>query len=626
MVFPREQFLGAITELDENSTGTVTCHNATIKNVKGFQGTGQSSAPTPGSGMGVFWVENPGAGLATLPKFTDSLNGTITLGQNLVTSVFGRTGDVVGGSGDIANDSNVLSGAGSVTDALNALLSGSGGETLEETLALGNYTGNYDIAIDNSRKIVGRTDASSFEVTSKDNTGSTNSGNVTVRTGDYAALASGNLYLRSGANPTNASGSVIVQSGDNAGTTTGTATLTSGAGSGTTGNVYVKSGNATNISGGIDVVSGTASASTGSVSLKSGAGTASTGNATIGTGNATTLTGAVQISTGTAITSGPLSILTGNATSKSGTLTIGSGASATTTGNVIIRSGSDASTTSGSVVITTGTATNTSGDIQLRTGPGSSNIGHLYLYTGSGAGNVGNIEIKAGVNDNHTETSTGNDGGSIIMKTTGGNGGVTGNISITTGNGGGGQAGDISITTGNGSAMARGGHITMTTGLSGTGGQAGDFSLTTGNSAGGDAGDVTVTCGNSVSGSTGTPGSVAINAGDIAASSSYTGTGGNIFLVPGRNSRTGTLSTDLQLSGGVYLGDSAYPVKVNSYGGIILSNNYGANNGLDWMPSPDRYNTMIFKNANRQLCYWDDLYNIYTELTEREMFRPGYLP
>lgn len=38
MVFPREQFLGAITELDENSTGTVTCHNATIKNVKGFQG------------------------------------------------------------------------------------------------------------------------------------------------------------------------------------------------------------------------------------------------------------------------------------------------------------------------------------------------------------------------------------------------------------------------------------------------------------------------------------------------------------------------------------------------------------------------------------------------------------
>ena len=212
MVFPREQLLGAITELDENHSGFVTCNDAVIRNVKAYQGTAQATQPVVGSsGIGVLWIENPGGGNPTLAKFTDSNNVTITLGQNLVTSVFGRTGDVVGASGDIANDSTIIGGTGTVTDALNAL-SSLGGENLSETLAIGNYTGAYDILIDNNQSISGRTSGSTF----------------TMKTRDAATAASGALTVRTGDSPTTSSGALTIRTGDNAPTSSGALTLRSG--------------------------------------------------------------------------------------------------------------------------------------------------------------------------------------------------------------------------------------------------------------------------------------------------------------------------------------------------------------------------------------------------------------
>ncbi len=82
MVFPREQFLGAITELDENQSGIITCNDAIITEVIGYQGTARSTQPVGSSGIGIFWVEDPGGGNPTLAKFTNSNNQTVTISQN----------------------------------------------------------------------------------------------------------------------------------------------------------------------------------------------------------------------------------------------------------------------------------------------------------------------------------------------------------------------------------------------------------------------------------------------------------------------------------------------------------------------------------------------------------------
>jgi hypothetical protein len=149
MVFPREQFIGAITELDENHGGIIICNDAVIKEVIGYQGTARLTKPVSGSsGIGIFWVEDPGGGNPTQAKFTNSNNVTVTLGQNLVTSVFGRTGTVTANSTDIINSSNV-SGT-TVTDAMNNILSEFDNISLAEVLSIGNQTSGYNINLNNN--------------------------------------------------------------------------------------------------------------------------------------------------------------------------------------------------------------------------------------------------------------------------------------------------------------------------------------------------------------------------------------------------------------------------------------------------------------------------------------------
>lgn len=596
MVFPREQLLGAITELDENSSGFVTCHDAVIRNVAGYQNTARSLANKPvvgTSGIGIFWVEDPGGGNATLAKFTDSNNVTITLGQNLVTSVFGRTGDVVGSSNDIANDSSILAGAGSVTDALNAL-SSLGGENLEETLAIGNYTGNYDIQIDNARKIVGRTDGSTFEVTSKDNS-ATGSGSVTVRTGDYSAAGSGNIYLRSGNNPTGASGYVYLYSGDNAGTQTGEVTVRSGSGSNITGKVTVNTGTPTVSTG-----------ASGIVDIITGAGGTSSGGTYLRTGNAVNSSGQVTIGTGTAINSGNISVASGTATTLSGSLTLQTGANAITTGPLTITTG-NATTTSGNVNIQTGTSSNASGYIFIRpnTAP---NVGDLYLYTASG-GDAGNIQIRTGMGNlpDVTATTTGN-GGSIIIETTGGNGGISGDVSIATGASGTGRAGDIALTSGAANID-----------------RAGDISFTTGGSAGGRAGNVQFNLGDTGSVSSGgsnfyvyagdavipggIPGEVFLYGGDHLSSAVR----GNIYLEPGQGSSR-------YYGGGTWIGYNAHSkvgMLVDNYNCVNLEEHPdpgGSTYGFGFTASASEGDAILFKRY-RALCWWDDANNIYDEIT-----------
>jgi hypothetical protein len=77
MVKPREELLGAITVLDENNTGTVTASNAAITNVAATVHNARASAPTTGSSLGAFWIDNSSP---TNPMFTRSDGVSINLG------------------------------------------------------------------------------------------------------------------------------------------------------------------------------------------------------------------------------------------------------------------------------------------------------------------------------------------------------------------------------------------------------------------------------------------------------------------------------------------------------------------------------------------------------------------
>jgi hypothetical protein len=77
MVRPREEFLGSITQLDEDLSGTVNTNNAVLQNVNAIVNTARSSAPTTGITKGAFWVDNT---VPTTPKFTNSVGTTFILG------------------------------------------------------------------------------------------------------------------------------------------------------------------------------------------------------------------------------------------------------------------------------------------------------------------------------------------------------------------------------------------------------------------------------------------------------------------------------------------------------------------------------------------------------------------
>jgi hypothetical protein len=82
VVFPREEFLGNITNIDRDGEVIITCNSAVMRDVSGMLYTARASAPAIwATGNGIFWVENTNP---SLPKFTDSDGTTITLGQGCV--------------------------------------------------------------------------------------------------------------------------------------------------------------------------------------------------------------------------------------------------------------------------------------------------------------------------------------------------------------------------------------------------------------------------------------------------------------------------------------------------------------------------------------------------------------
>jgi len=83
MVRPREEFLGSITQLDEDGSGTVNANSAIFQNVNGIVNISRTVAPTTGALKGAFWVDNS---TPTNPKFTDSVGTTFTLGGGGVAS------------------------------------------------------------------------------------------------------------------------------------------------------------------------------------------------------------------------------------------------------------------------------------------------------------------------------------------------------------------------------------------------------------------------------------------------------------------------------------------------------------------------------------------------------------
>lgn len=74
MVKPREAFLGAITELDEDRSGTVNANNSIITNISATKHRGLPTSPTAVDGYGFFWVDTTSP--RNRPVFTCN-NGTI---------------------------------------------------------------------------------------------------------------------------------------------------------------------------------------------------------------------------------------------------------------------------------------------------------------------------------------------------------------------------------------------------------------------------------------------------------------------------------------------------------------------------------------------------------------------
>jgi hypothetical protein len=257
MVKPREQLLGSITVLDENSGGSVNASGAELSNVTVVLNS-RASAPTTGTGKGAFWVDDDSP---TTPKFTDSAGNTISF--NIVSSVFGRTGDIISVDDDytstqITNLSSV-SGA-NVSEALDTLaatipmvsvvsvfgrtgaVTASVGDystslinnsssipgttlttalnnlNLSQVLALGSNTGTHWIDVNTGYGIRGET-AASFTVKGGAAT-ATAGGTLTIAGGESSLGAGGAVNISGGSAPNGAGGSVLISSGT--GLTTGT--------------------------------------------------------------------------------------------------------------------------------------------------------------------------------------------------------------------------------------------------------------------------------------------------------------------------------------------------------------------------------------------------------------------
>ena len=141
MVKPREAFLGAITELDEDRGGTVNANNAIITNVSAVRYTGRASAPTTGDGYGAFWVDTTSP--QNRPVFTCN-DGTV-----LYLGTASDHGGLTGLSDDDHTQYLLINGSRAMAGGLNM-----GGYNITNV----NTVDGVDISAHNARHINGGTD------------------------------------------------------------------------------------------------------------------------------------------------------------------------------------------------------------------------------------------------------------------------------------------------------------------------------------------------------------------------------------------------------------------------------------------------------------------------------------
>lgn len=577
MVEPRQEFLGAITLLDEDGTGTVDSNDANLTNTGYLILNERSGAPATGAGKGSFWVSNDSP---TLPKFTDSAGTTITLGTGggggptppldevldvgnetgtnwiEINDGFGLRGQAFGSSFTIKTIDGLSGTSGSIEikTGTQGNPTASSGNIDILTRSTAGYSGNLTIKTEASGKKSGDIEIS----TDISGSGSEGSGGITIVTGPAGGSDAGDLSISTGGYGTGRGGDISITTGVAGGDRAGHLSITTGDGAsgGQGGNVTVTTGDAasTNQAGDFILTTGGASAArAGNVSL-------TTGNASSGGGAA----GTILLQTGDGN-------LGAGAAAGSITLVAGQGGISSSAGNINVYSGIGTSSGGGAINLNAGHGNTTGGSINIYCGNGTTtNGGSINISAGAGNTWGGSTNISAG-------TGTTDAGGNIALRAGGGatiNGAFTFSIEndqvleIT----------DIAEPESLSSALTTNTDIWMKATIEdgnkfyiGTVSRAsdaptGDVVIFTGESTGsggiylqpGDSGSVYIYSGGASTG--GAPaGSIWMNPGD----SSATGAAGDIYLTAGRCATQD--GGDVKLTGG--RGDSTNGGNVILYGG-----------------------------------------------------------
>ena len=235
MVLPREEFLGAITILDEDHDGYVYCSGADVIDLNYLIQNELPSPPWTGTndGYGSFWVEE---GTPSVPKFTDSAGNTFTLGggggldQVLlignetgsswieINDGFGLRGQAVGSSFSISTLDAISGTTGSIE-----IKTGTQGNPINSsgdidifTRSTAGYSGDITIKTEASGKSSGNieitTDTSGSEGSGSIGISTGGGGDITIESGS-AATAAGNIYLTAGRSTSQDGGDIKLTGG-----------------------------------------------------------------------------------------------------------------------------------------------------------------------------------------------------------------------------------------------------------------------------------------------------------------------------------------------------------------------------------------------------------------------------
>ena len=385
MVRPRQEFLGPITVLDADGSGTVDATGAELVNLTVVLNS-LASQPTTGAGTGAFWVED---GAPTIPRFTASDGTTVTLGSTgtdtnaihdntsgeivlipeklspadddlliIEDSADGYSkrrlaiGSLPGGidtnaihdnvSGEIVLITQKVTPANSdflvIEDSADGYSKkrlavgdlpggGGGGETLEQTLALGNTTGSNWILVDDNYGIDSSAAGGDIRILA----GGGSTGNMLVSCGSNPAGNGGTLTLESGSSSSGGNGGVLyinsgVSSDIGLGGSGGAIWIQGGAGDLNGGSINLSAGAGTDGSGGSVVMQGGSGNGGGQAYIRGGDGVLIGGQAYIGAGSGSAGDGGeVYITAGTgSVTGGRVTVVAGDGLT-GGSVTISAG-------------------------------------------------------------------------------------------------------------------------------------------------------------------------------------------------------------------------------------------------------------------------------------------------------------